>query len=154
MLSSTLLAQLPELGMLNRKQIAALAGLAPFNRDSGNMRGSRRIWGGRAQVRRVLYMATVAGIRSNPAIKTFYLRLRAGGKPAKPALTACMRKFLVILNAMLHNKTHWQTPALISPTSPFSPSWVRFLNTVAARAIFGPIDSRNGVTVGYCERIV
>jgi transposase len=120
-LSSTLLAQLPELGMLNRKQIAALAGLAPFNRDSGNMRGSRRIWGGRAQVRRVLYMATVAGIRSNPAIKTFYLRLRAGGKPAKPALTACMRKFLVILNAMLHNKTHWQTPALISPTSPFSP---------------------------------
>jgi transposase len=76
-LSSTLLAQLPELGMLNRKQIAALAGLAPFNRDSGNMRGSRCIWGGRAQVRRVLYMATVAGVRSNPAIRTFYLRLRA-----------------------------------------------------------------------------
>ena len=70
-LSSTLLAQLPELGMLNRKQIAALAGLAPFNRDSGSMRGSRCIWGGRAQVRRVLYMATVAGVRSNPAIKNF-----------------------------------------------------------------------------------
>jgi transposase len=120
-LSSTLLAQLPELGMLNRKQIAALAGLAPFNRDSGSMRGSRCIWGGRAQVRRVLYMATVAGVRSNPAVRTFYLRLRANGKHAKPALTACMRKFLVILNAMLHHKTQWQPPALISPTSPLSP---------------------------------
>ena len=116
-LSSTLLAQLPELGMLNRKQIAALAGLAPFNRDSGTLRGSRCIWGGRAQVRRVLYMATVAGVRSNPTIRAFYLRLRAKGKHAKPALTACMRKFLVILNAMLHNKTHWQTPALTSPSS-------------------------------------
>jgi len=120
-LSSTLLAQLPELGMLNRKQIAALAGLAPFNRDSGNMRGSRCIWGGRAQVRRVLYMATVAGVRSNPTIRTFYLRLRTNGKHAKPALIACMRKFLVILNAMLHDKTRWQTPALTSPTSPLSP---------------------------------
>ena len=120
-LSSTLLAQLPELGMLNRKQIAALAGLAPFNRDSGKLRGSRCIWGGRAQVRRVLYMATVAGVRSNPTIKAFYLRLRANGKHAKPALTACMRKFLVILNAMLHNKTHWQTPALTSPSSSLSP---------------------------------
>src|SRR6266851_3850041 len=88
------------------------------DRDSGNMRGSRCIWGGRAQVRRVLYMATVAGVRSNPAIRTFYLRLRTNGKHAKPALIACMRKFLVILNAMLHNKTHWQTPALISPTAP------------------------------------
>jgi len=120
-LSSTLLAQLPELGMLNRKQIAALAGLAPFNRDSGSLRGSRCIWGGRAQVRRVLYMATVAGVRSNPTIRTFYLRLRANGKHAKPALVACMRKFLVILNAMLHHKTHWQTPALTSPTSSLSP---------------------------------
>jgi hypothetical protein len=131
-LSSTLLAQLPELGMLNRKQIAALAGLAPFNRDSGSMRGSRCIWGGRAQVRRVLYMAPVAGVRSNPAIRTFYLRLRANGKHAKPALIAWMRKFLVILNAMLHHKTHWQTPALTSPTSPLFPSWARSLNTVAA----------------------
>ena len=120
-LSSTLLAQLPELGMLSRKQIAALAGLAPFNRDSGNMRGSRCIWGGRAQVRRVLYMATVAGVRSNPTIRTFYLRLRTNGKHAKPALTACMRKFLVILNAMLHNKTHWQTPAPTFLTSSLSP---------------------------------
>jgi len=120
-LSSTLLAQLPELGMLNRKQIAALAGLAPFNRDSGNMRGSRCIWGGRAQVRRVLYMATVAGVRSNPTIRTFYLRLRAGGKHAKPALTACMRKFLVILNAMLRNKTNWQASALDSSNILLSP---------------------------------
>jgi transposase len=120
-LSSTLLAQLPELGMLNRKQIAALAGLALFNRDSGSMRGSRSIWGGGAQVRRVLYMATASGVRSNPTRKTFYLRLRANGKHAKPALTACMRKFLVILNAMLHYKTYWQTPALTSPASPLLP---------------------------------
>lgn len=120
-LATTLLAQLPELGMLNRKQIAALAGLAPFNRDSGKRRGSRCIWGGRGEVRRVLYMATVAGVRSNPTIRTFYLRLRANGKQAKPALTACMRKFLVILNAMLHNKTHWHTSALTSSTSSLSP---------------------------------
>ncbi len=120
-LSITLLAQLPELGMLNRKQIAALAGLAPFNRDSGTLRGSRCICGGRAQVRRVLYMATVAGVRSNPSIRTFYLRLRTNGKQAKPALIVCMRKFLVILNAMLHSKTHWQTPALTSSTIALSP---------------------------------
>jgi transposase len=96
---------LPELGALNRKQIAALAGLAPFNRDSGSLHGSRCIWGGRAQVRRVLYMATAAGVRSNPVIKNFYTQLRARGKYPKSALTTCMRKLLVILNAMLHNKT-------------------------------------------------
>ena len=120
-LSRTLLAHLPELGELNRKQIAALAGLAPFNRDSGSLRGTRCIWGGRAEVRRVLYMATVAAIRSNPAIRTFYLGLRARGKHAKPALTACMRKLLVILNAMLRNQTHWQIPALALSTSTISP---------------------------------
>lgn len=120
-LSRTLLAHLPELGALNRKQIAALAGLAPFNRDSGSLRGSRCIWGGRAEVRRVLYMATVAGVRSNPVIRTFYLRLRARGKQAKPALTACMRKLLVILNAMLRSKTQWQTPALVTSTLSISP---------------------------------
>jgi len=120
-LSSTLLAHLPELGALNRKQIAALAGLAPFNRDSGTLRGSRCIWGGRAQVRRVLYMAVVAAVRSNPVIKNFYTQLRARGKYPKSALTACMCKLLVILNAMLHNKTHWQTPALASSTSALSP---------------------------------
>jgi transposase len=120
-LSSTLLAHLPELGALNRKQIAALAGLAPFNRDSGSLHGSRRIWGGRAQVRRVLYMAVVAAVRSNPAIKNFYTQLRARGKYPKSALTGCMCNFLVILNAMLHNKTYWQTPALASSTSALSP---------------------------------
>jgi transposase len=120
-LSSTLLAHLPALGMLNRKQIAALAGLAPFNRDSGKLRGSRCIWGGRAQVRRVLYMAVVAAVRSNPVIKNFYAQLRARGKYPKSALTACMRKLLVILNTMLHNKTHWHTSALTSSASPISP---------------------------------
>jgi transposase len=120
-LSRTLLAHLPELGELKRKQIAALAGLASFNCDSGSLRGSRCIWGGRAEVRRVLYMATVAAIRSNPAIKTFYLRLRASDKHAKPAFTACMRKLLVILDAMLRSKTHWQIPALASSTAAISP---------------------------------
>jgi transposase len=126
--------------MLNRKQIAALAGLAPFNRDSGTLRGSRCIWGGRAQVRRVLYMATVAGVRCNPTIRTFYLRLRTNGKHAKPTLIACMRKFLVILNAMLHDKTHWQTPAHFLHYCPFSPSGrgfrTRLLLEMAARLNF------------------
>ena len=134
-LSSTLLAHLPELGALNRKQIAALAGLAPFNRDSGSLHGSRCIWGGRAQVRRVLYMAVVAAVRSNPVIKNFYTQLRARGKFPKSALTACMRKLLVILNAMLHNKTHWQTPALTSSTSALSPFLGAVPDTVAARLI-------------------
>jgi transposase len=116
-LATTLLAHLPELGALNRKQIAALAGLAPFNRDSG----SRCIWGGRAQVRRVLYMAVVSAVRSNPVIKNFYAQLRARGKYPKSALTACMRKLLVILNAMLHNHTHWHTTALTSSTSALYP---------------------------------
>jgi transposase len=119
-LATTLLAHLPELGALNRKQIAALAGPAPFNRDSGSLRGSRCIWGGRAQVRRVLYMAVVSAVRSNPVIKNFYAQLRARGKCPKSALTACMRKLLVILNAMLHNKTQWHTPALTPSTSPLS----------------------------------
>jgi len=120
-LSTTLLAHLPELGALNRKQIAALAGLAPFSRDSGGLRGSRCIWGGRAQVRRVLYMAAVSAVRSNPVIKNFYAQLRARGKYPKSALTACMRKLLVILNSMLHNKTHWHATALMSSTSALSP---------------------------------
>src|SRR5580700_2202620 len=119
-LSTTLLAHLPELGALNRKQIAALAGLAPFNRDSGSLRGSRCIWGGRAQVRRVLYMAVVSAVRANPVIKNFYAQLRARGKYPKSALTACMRKLLVILNAMLRSKISWQTPALASSTATLS----------------------------------
>ena len=106
----TLLATLPELGTLDRRQISALVGVCPFNRDSGQCRGRRTIFGGRAGVRAVLYMATVSASRCNPVIKAFYERLRAAGKPAKVALTACMRKLLTILNAMLKAKTPWQPP--------------------------------------------
>lgn len=106
-LSLTLLAELPELGSLDRKQIAALVGVAPLNRDSGGMRGKRTVWGGQAQVRAVLYMATVVAVRFNPVIKPFYERLIAKGKRKKVALTACMRKLLTILNAMLRHQTPW-----------------------------------------------
>lgn len=104
----TLTAELPELGSLNRKQIASLAGLAPFNRDSGTMRGKRTVFGGRAVVRSALYMGTLSAIRYNPVIKVFYERLVQAGKPAKVAITACMRKLLTILNAMLRDGTPWQ----------------------------------------------
>ena len=107
-LASTILASLPELGSLNRKQIAALVGVAPFNRESGRYKGKQKIQGGRALVRNVLYMGTVAGIRANPVLRIFYERLVAKGKPKKLALTACMRKLLVILNTMLKNGTCWQ----------------------------------------------
>ncbi len=106
-LSRTLLAELPEIGTLDRRKIAALAGLAPFNRDSGKMRGTRAIWGGRGPVRTALYMATLTGVRFNPVLKAAYQRLRAAGKPAKVALVACMRKLLTILNAMLRTGTPW-----------------------------------------------
>lgn len=105
----TVLAELPELGTLGRKQIAALVGLAPFNRDSGTMRGKRTIWGGRASVRTALYMATLVASRRNPPIAAMYRRLRDAGKPAKLALTACMRKLLTILNAILRDRTPWQS---------------------------------------------
>lgn len=107
-LSVTLLAAVPELGRLNRREIAALVGVAPLNRDSGAFRGTRRIWGGRAAVRTVLYMATISAIRCNPAIRAFHARRRAAGKPPKVAITACMRKFLTILNAMIRSNTPWQ----------------------------------------------
>lgn len=107
-LSLTLLADLPELGRLNRKQIAALVGVAPLNRDSGTLRGKRTVWGGRAQVRAVLYMGTLAATRHNPVIKAFYTRLLAAGKLKKVALTACMRKLLTMLNAMIKHQTPWQ----------------------------------------------
>lgn len=107
-LSVCLLSNLPELGKLNRKQIAALAGVAPFNRDSGKMRGRRSIWGGRSDVRAMLFMSTLTGIRCNPVLKPFYEQLRANGKEHKVAMTACMRKLLTILNAMLKNNTPWQ----------------------------------------------
>lgn len=107
-LSATLLADLPELGTLSREKIAALVGVAPFNRDSGRLRGKRCIWGGRRTVRSTLYMATLAATRFNPVIKTFYRRLLAAGKLKKVALTACMRKLLTILNAMVKTNKHWQ----------------------------------------------
>ena len=113
-LSLTLLAELPELGRLNRRAIAALVGLAPFNRDSGRLRGRRTIWGGRARVRAVLYMGALSASRHNPVIRAFYQRLLAAGKPKKLALTACMRKLLVILNAMLKHHTPWRD---LSPNS-------------------------------------
>ena len=109
--ASTLLAMLPELGTLNRQEIAALVGLAPVNKDSGKKRGKRRIFGGRAPVRSVLYMATLAAKKHNPVIKKFYEHLLGQGKEKKVALTACMRKLLVILNAMLHANQAWHAVA-------------------------------------------
>ena len=105
--SATMLAELPELGTLNRKQIAALAGVAPLNRDSGTMRGKRAIWGGRASVRATLYMGALVASRHNPVLRTFYRRLLAAGKLKNVALTACMRKLLTILNAMLRERRAW-----------------------------------------------
>lgn len=107
-LSTTLLAKLPELGSLTRRQIAALVGVAPLNRDSGTFRGTRRVWGGRADIRAVLYMAALTASRCNPVIREFYNRLRDAGKLPKVALTACMRKLLTILNAMLKSGLPWQ----------------------------------------------
>ncbi len=106
-LTMTLLSDLPELGALNRGEIAALVGVAPFNRDSGTLRGKRTVWGGRSQVRAALYMATLVATRYNPIIRDFYQRLCGAGKPKKVALTACMRKLLTILNMMVRNHTHW-----------------------------------------------
>lgn len=106
---ASLLADLPELGQLNRQEIASLVGLAPFNRDSGRMRGKRSIWGGRKNVRNAMYMATFTAIRCNPVIHAFAERLRAQGKPFKVVITACMRKLLVIINTMVKEKTHWES---------------------------------------------
>lgn len=109
-LSTALLADVPELGKLNRKEIAAVVGVAPFNKDSGKMRGRRMIQGGREHVRSVLYMATLSAVRFNSVIRTFYERLIQAGKPFKVAMVACMRKLLTILNAMLKNGTYWSEP--------------------------------------------
>ena len=108
MMSRTVLAELPELGLLNRKQIAALVGVAPFNRDSGRLRGHRAIGGGRAPVRRALYMAALVATRWNPVIRVLYQRVRTAGKAPKVALIAAMRKLLTMLNAMVHAGTPWQ----------------------------------------------
>lgn len=107
--SCVLLAALPELGTVNRKEIAALVGVAPYNRDSGMMKGQRTVWGGRRKVRAALYMSTLTATRWNPKIKAFYERLREAGKTAKEALTACARKLLTILNVMMKTQTRWQS---------------------------------------------
>jgi transposase len=104
---STLLAELPELGKLCRRRIAALVGVAPLNRDSGQMRGKRAIWGGRGDVRRTLYMAALVAVHRNPTFKTFYARLLDAGKPKKVALIAAMRKLLTVLNAIARTGRHW-----------------------------------------------
>jgi transposase len=110
-LAMTLVADLPELGQLGRKQIAALVGLAPLNCESGLLRGRRIVWGGRGRVRAALYMSTLVAIKHNPALRPFYERLLAAGKPKKVALTACMHKLLLALNALLRKGVGWQPPA-------------------------------------------
>jgi transposase len=110
-LVTTLFANLPELGTLTRKEVAALVGVAPFPRDSGTLKGRRAIWGGRAHVRAVLYMAALVATRRNPVIRAFYQHLCQAGKAKKLALTACMRKLLTILNAMLKSGTPWRVAA-------------------------------------------
>ena len=113
--ATTLVAELPELGRLDRKQIAALVGLAPLARDSGSLRGKRLVWGGRGQVRAALSMATLVATRHNPVIHAFYARLLKAGKAKKVALTACMHKLLLILNAIVTTKTPWRHP--LSPAA-------------------------------------
>jgi transposase len=111
-LALTLLAELPELGTLTRRQLAKLVGVAPLNRDSGTLRGRRSVHGGRAPVRAVLYMAALSAARHNPAVRAFYARLIAAGKPRKVALMACMRKLLTVLNAMAKSRTRWAATEL------------------------------------------
>jgi transposase len=115
-LSITLLAEMPELGRLNRKQVAALAGVAPFNRDSGTLRGKRRVWGGRSGLRATLYMGVLVATRFNPAVRAAYLRLLAAGKPRKVALVALMRRLLTALNAMLRTNKRWDD-SLFAPSA-------------------------------------
>ncbi len=109
-LCATLLAGLPELGRLNRREIAALVGVAPLNHDSGTLRGRRTVWGGRANLRAALYMGTLVGVRYNPVLRLLYRRLLERGKAKKVALVACMRKLITILNAMLKYRTRWSVP--------------------------------------------
>jgi len=114
-LSRTLLAELPELGTLTHKRLCALVGVAPFNRDSGQGRGKREVWGGRAPARAALYMGALVATRHNPVIKEFYERLLAAGKPKKVALVACMRKLLSILNALMRDRSIWRCPHALTP---------------------------------------
>jgi transposase len=114
-LARTLLAEVPELGALTHKRLAALVGVAPLNRDSGTFRGRRGVWGGRAKVRAALYMGALVAARRNPVVRAFYERLLAAGKPKKVALVACMRKLLSILNAVVKHRTPWRSPHYLSP---------------------------------------
>jgi transposase len=114
-LARTLLAELPELGSLAPKRLSALVGVAPFNRDSGTLRGKREVWGGRAPVRAALYMGALVATRHNPVLKEFYGRLLKAGKPKKVALVACMRKLLTILNALMRDRTVWRCPHALTP---------------------------------------
>lgn len=114
-LSRTLLAELPELGTLTHRRLCALVGVAPFNRDSGQRRGKREVWGGRAPVRAALYMGTLVATRHNPVLREFYERLLAAGKPKKVALVACMRKLLSILNALMRDHAIWRCPHALTP---------------------------------------
>jgi transposase len=115
-LCRTLLAELPELGTLSQRELSALVGVAPFNRDSGTLRGRRTVWGGRARVREALYMGALIASRFNPVIEEFYGRLVSAGKPKKVvALVACMRKLLVILNALMRERTYWRCPHALNP---------------------------------------
>ena len=121
-LVSSLIAELPELGTMNRKQIASLVGVAPFNSDSGKSKGRRHIWGGRAHLRALLCMSVVAGIRFNQTVRGFYQHLRKSGKPAKVALVACMRKLLVQLKSMIRSGQTWNAHLLsVLPLEVFSP---------------------------------
>jgi transposase len=124
---SSMIAELPELGTMNRKQIAALVGVAPFNNDSGKSQGRRHVWGGRAHLRALLYMSVVAGLRFNPTVRTFYQHLRQAGKAPKVALVACMRKLLVRLNAMLKTAQTWNAHLLSAAPpedlSSITPAW-------------------------------
>jgi len=113
--SAMLIGRIPELGNLNRRKIANLVGLAPLNRDSGQYRGKRTIWGGRSRVRALLYMATLVATRCNPVIRCLYLRLLEAGKPTKVALVACMRKFITILNSMVKHHATWSNSYTLSP---------------------------------------
>jgi transposase len=109
--ATALLAELPELGALDRKRLAALVGVAPLNRDSGTLRGKRLVWGGRGRVRTALYMAALVAVRHNPLLRAFYARLLRAGKAKKVALTACMHKLLLILNAVVRAGAPWRQPA-------------------------------------------
>jgi transposase len=114
-LARTLLAELPELGTITHKRLSSLVGVAPFNRDSGKIRGKREVWGGRAPVRATLYMGALVATRHNPTLKEFYERLLAAGKHKKVALVACMRKLLSILNAVMRDRAIWRCPHVLTP---------------------------------------